>query len=326
MSDSVKWGIVATGSIARKFAQGLKAADNAELVAVASRAQESADAFAEEFNVPNRHVGTEALAADADVDVVYVATPHSRHKADTIACLDGGKHVLCEKPFAMNSAEVSEMVECASKNKLFLMEAMWTHFFPAMIKLRELLAAGTIGEVRLVQSNFCFRTGWNPESRLLNPELGGGALLDVGVYNIALAHKIYGQEPSRIDSQAHIGETGVDEQSSMVFGYENGAMAVLTNAVRTSTPHDATVYGTDGYIKIAKFWQPDGLIVKTTDNEEETSFERLGNGYAYEAIEVMNCIKSGALESDVMPLEKSISIMKTMDAIREQWGLRYPME
>jgi predicted dehydrogenase len=328
MTEKIRWGIVGTGRIAHLFAQGLSVLPDAQITAVASRTKEAAGKFATEFNVPNRHIGSEALAGDKDVDVVYIATPHPMHKDDTINCLKGGKAVLCEKPFAMNSSEVRAMIECAKKNKLFLMEAMWMYFFPAMAKIREIVAAGGIGEVRLVQANFCFRHEWDPKSRLLNPQLGGGALLDVGVYDIAFAQMIYVKEPQRISSMAHIGQTGVDEQGSMIFGYEGGAMAVLTCAVQTETLFEAAIYGTDGYIKIPHmFFQPDRIIVKAgQDEEKEIKFNRLGNGYSYEAAEVMRCLRDGEVECPIMPLDMSIAIMKTMDHVRQQWELVYPME
>ncbi|MCJ7777751.1 MAG: Gfo/Idh/MocA family oxidoreductase [Sedimentisphaerales bacterium] len=328
MAKKIRWGIVGTGQIAHLFAQGLSALKDTEIAAVSSRTEESAEKFAAEFGVPNRHIGSVALAGDKDVDVVYIATPHPMHKDDTINCLKGGKAVLCEKPFAMNSAEAMQMIMCARKKNLFLMEAMWMYFFPAMAKIRQLSADGAIGEVRLVQANFCIRCEWNPKSRLLNPQLGGGALLDVGVYDIAFARMIYGKEPGRISSMAHIGKTGVDEQGSMIFGYEGGAMAVLTCAVQTETLFEAAIYGTDGYIKIPHmFFQPDRIIVKAgQEQEKEIKFKRLGNGYSYEAAEVMRCLRDGEVECPIMPLDVSIAIMKTMDQVRQQWGLVYPME
>jgi len=328
MAKKIRWGIVGTGGIAHAFAKGLSVLPDAKITAVASRSKESAEKFGTEFNVPNRHIGVESIAYDKDVDVVYIATPHPMHKNETISCLEGGKAVLCEKPFAMNISEVMQMITCARKKKLFLMEAMWMYFFPAMEKVRELVSGGAIGEVRLVQASFCFKCEWNPEHRCLNLQLGGGALLAVGVYDIALAQMIYGKEPFRISSMAHIGQTGVDEQSSMIFGYENGAMAVLTCAVRTSTLKEAIIYGTDGFIRILPFfWKPDRIIVKTgRDEEKEISFNRLGNGYGYEAAEVMRCLRDGEIESMVMPLDTSIAIMRTMDKIRQQWNLVYPME
>ena len=327
MGDRIRWGIISTGSIAHKFAQGLAVLKDAELVAVGSRSKESADRFGEEFSVPHRHASYDALAQDPNVDVVYIGTPHPYHKDNTLLCLNNGKAVLCEKPFAINSAEVAEMVDCARDRELFLMEAMWTHYFPAMAKVRELIGEGAIGKVRLLEAKFCFRSGWNPEGRLLNPKLGGGGLLDVGVYTIALAHMIFDKSPVHITSIAHIGETGVDEQASMLLGYDDGAIANLTCAVRTTTPHEAAIYGTDGWIEIPPlFWQPDRIILNSKDKEETITFDRLGNGYSFEAVEVMTCLREGRLESGIVPLDRSIAIMDTMDKVRVQWGFKYPME
>ncbi|MCP4262322.1 MAG: Gfo/Idh/MocA family oxidoreductase [Planctomycetes bacterium] len=328
MSDKIRWGIIGTGFIAHQFARGLAVLEDARLAAVASRTKESAEKFAEEFGVTHRHVGVEELAGNENVDVVYVATPNTKHKGNTLRCLNGGKAVLCEKPFCINALEAAEMVECAREKGLFLMEAMWNHYFPAMVKVREIINDGAIGEVRQVHSNFSFRGEWDPNGLLLNPELGGGSLLDVGVYNIALVQMVYQREPTRISGMAHLGETGVDEQSSVTFGYDNGALAVLTSAIRTETRQEAAIYGTDGYILLPHaFWKPERIIVKTSQEEErEYKFDLVGNGYNYEAAEVMRCLRNGCLESPILPLDTSVAIMRTMDTIREQWGLVYPME
>ena len=328
MSDTIRWGILATGSIARQFAKGLTFVDGAELVAVGSRSQESADRFGEEFGVPHRHGSYEALAADPDVDAVYVAPPHPFHKDGVMLCLDGGKAVLCEKPFTMNAKEARELVDAARSKKLFLMEAMWTRFIPAIVKVRELLREDVIGETRLAQANFCFRADLNPASRLFAPELGGGGLLDVGVYVISLASMIFGEKPSRIASMAHIGETNVDEDANMILGYSEGRMANLTCAVRTTTPHDANIYGTNGAIRIHHpFWHADKLTVSVAGEEpREIAIPYEGNGYNFEAEEVGRCLRAGKLESAIMPLDETLAIMETMDEIRAQWGLTYPME
>jgi len=328
MSDTIRWGIIGTGFIAHQFARDLAGLDDARLVAVASRTKESADKFGEEFGVEHRHVDAEELAGNENVDVVYVATPNTKHKDNTISCLNGGKAVLCEKPFCINASEAVEMVERAREKGLFLMEAMWTLCFPAMTKVREIINSGAIGEVRQVHSNFSFRCEWEPDGLLLNPNLGGGSLLDVGVYNIALVHMVYQREPTRISGMAHLGETGVDEQSSVTLGYDNGALAIVTSAIRTETSQEAAIYGTDGYIKIPHaFWKPERIIVKTSQDEERKfKFEKVGIGYSYEAAEVMECLRKGCLESRNLPLETSVAIMRTMDTIREQWGLVYPME
>lgn len=326
MQGPIHWGILGTGSIARKFATGLSVLPDAKLAAVGSRGQETAEAFGDEFDVPRRHPSYEALANDEQVDVIYVATPHSLHRENTLLCLAAGKAVLCEKPFAINAAQADEMIAAARARGLFLMEAMWTRYLPATVKLRELLAAGAIGDVRLVAADFGFRAGADPGRRLFNPALGGGALLDVGVYPVSLASMIFGGPPERIASLAALGETGVDEQAGMVLGYDDGRLAVLHTAIRTRTAHEAQVYGTDGRIRVPDFWHATHLLVVRGGREERVDAPFDGNGYNHEAAEVMDCLRGGRTESDVMPLDESLSVMQTLDRIREQWGLRYPME
>ncbi len=326
MSQTIRWGILGTGNIAKQFARGLKDASDAELAAVGSRTGDTADAFGDEFDVPRRHASYEALAADKDIDAIYVSTPHMLHKDNTLLCLAAGKAVLCEKPFTINAAEAAEAIALARAQKIFLMEAMWTRYLPAVVKVRELIAAGAIGEVRMVLANFAFRGGWNPERRLLNPAMGGGGLLDVGIYPISFAGMILG-EAKTVASHAHLGETGVDEQAGIVLGYDTGALAVLSCGVRITTPHDAIVCGTDGRIQVhAPFWRGQKLTLTSGKDTEEIELPFRGNGYTHEAEEVGTCLRAGKLESDVLPLDETLSIMKTLDAIRAQWGLKYPME
>ena len=327
-TEKIRWGILGTGSIAGKFADGLKVLNDAELLAIGSRSQKSADKFGKERGVPRRYGSYAAMAADPDIQVIYIATPHPMHRENTLLCLNHGKAVLCEKPFAMNTVEAEEMINCARGKKLFLMEAMWTNFFPAMLEAQRLIRKGKIGEVRMVKADFCFRSGVNPEGRLYNPRLGGGALLVIGVYTIAFAQTIIGMEPSSIHSLANMGETHVDEQAAMILGYDSGAMALLTCALRTTTPHQAFIFGTDGWIRVPHpFWQPDSIFLSHDGKEEkELKFERLGNGYSFEAVEVMDCLRKGLPESSIMPLDKSLVVMRIMDRIRAQWELKYPME
>ena len=328
MQEKIRWGILGTGRIAAKFAEGLAVLPDAELVAVGSRSQDTADAFAERFSIPRRHPSYADLAADPTVDVIYVATPHPLHKENSLLCLNAGKAVLCEKPFTINATQAEEVIRCAREKRLFLMEAMWTRFLPVMVKVREWLSAGAIGEPRMVSADFGFRAGFDPKGRLLNPSLGGGALLDVGVYTVSFASMVFGGPPCDIAALAHLGETGVDEQSAMVLRYGRGQLAVLSCAVRTSTPQEARIVGTEGTIRIdPPFWHSARAtlsIAQQGDEVAEMPFD--GNGYNCEAAEVMNCLRAGKLESNIMPLDETLTIMKTMDAIRKQWGLRYPME
>jgi predicted dehydrogenase len=322
-----RWGILGTGSIAKKFATGLTAVPEADLVAVGSRSQTTADIFADEFGAPRRHASYEGLANDADVDAIYVATPHSLHRENSILCLRAGKAVLCEKPFTINAAQAADVIAVAREEGSFLMEAMWSRFLPAMKRVREVLAAGAIGKVHIVSADFGFRAAVNPQGRLFRPDLGGGALLDVGVYTISLASMVLGT-PSRIASLAQLGETDVDERAAMVLAYGEGQLAVLHTAIRTNTPQEALVMGTEGWIRLhSPWWRPDTFTISMPGQEDETVHMPFdGNGYGYEAIEVMNCVRAGKSESDVMPLDETLQIMETMDQIRAQWGLKYPME
>ncbi|MFA6243998.1 MAG: Gfo/Idh/MocA family oxidoreductase, partial [Candidatus Hydrogenedentales bacterium] len=230
MIKTIRWGILGTGSIARQFARGLQSAEGAELSAVGSRAASTAESFAKEFGVSRCHGSYEALAGDPDVDVIYVATPHPMHKDNTLLCLNHGKAVICEKPFAVNAQEARAMVKTAHAKKLFLMEAMWTRYIPAVAKARQWVRDGKIGEVRMIQADFGFRAGWDETSRLLDPNFAGGALLDVGIYPISLAYFFMSGGPRRVLTTATIGDTGVDEQNAIVFEYASGALALLSSA------------------------------------------------------------------------------------------------
>ena len=328
MTDTIRWGILGTGGIARKFAEGLKTAGGATLTAVGSRSQESADKFGKKFNVPRCHVSYELLAQDPEVDVIYIATPHPLHKDNSILCLESGKAVLCEKPFTINRREAEELVSCARSKNLFLMEAMWTRFLPTLVKARELLAEGLIGEPRMVRSDFGFRAGYDEESRLFEHKMGGGGLLDVGIYSISLAAMVLGTKPDQVASLAAMGKTGVDEQNTVNFSYSNGAIAMTASAVRTNTPQDTHIIGENGWIHLhSPFWNGTTLTLAIDGKAPETmEFPMRGNGYNYEAEAVMDCMRAGKTESEIMPLDDSIAIMDIMDRARAQWGLKYPTD
>ncbi len=335
MSDSVipadrplRWGIIGTGQIAKHFARGLQAVSDAELLAVGSRAIDTANTFADAFSVPRRYGSYAELVADPDVDVVYVSTPHQDHKASTLLCLDAGKPVLCEKPFAINVGEAREMVEAARARNLFLMEAMWTRFRPTMVKVRELIDGGALGEVRFLSANIGWKSNFDPQFRLYNPDLGGGALLDGGVYPVSFASMVLGA-PSAIASVASLGETGVDEQEAIALAYPSGAVASLGVTIQASPISIGLILGTEGRIEIHHDWhRPEGLTFTPYGGEAQRFDypQTEGNGYQYEAIEVGRCLREGLLESPVMPLNESLQIMTTMDTLRAQWGVRYPME
>jgi predicted dehydrogenase len=327
LTKPIRWGILGTGWIANEFAQGLAQLVDAELVAVGSRTLESAQRFGERYNAPHRHASYEALAGDPDVDVIYVATPNPLHRKHSLLCLEAGKPVLCEKPFALNAREAAEMIEVAREKKIFLMEAMWSRFFPLMAKVRTLLADGVIGEVQMLVANLCFRFDFDPSDRRYALDLGGGALLDLGVYPISFASMIMGP-PARITTLAHLGATGVDEQAGIVFSYDQGQVSTLHTSLRVDSPVEAILMGDRGQIRIEPWWiRPDTLTLSVNGQETTTiemPFE--GNGYQFEAAAVMDCLRANRLECDLMPLDETLSIVQTMDAIRAQWGLKYPME
>jgi len=331
VTRKIRWGILSTGAIARQFAQGLTSVPDAELVAVGSRTQAAADRFGDAFRVPRRHASYRAVAEDPDVDVVYIGTPHNLHCENTLMCLEAGKPVLCEKPFAINAAQAERMVALARSKRLFLMEALWTRYLPAMIELRRLLAAGTIGPIRMIEADFGFRPEYDPLGRLYNPDLGGGALLDIGIYPISLTAMLLGL-PARMTAIAEIGRTGVDERSAVVLAYPGGELAVLTFSLTTDMPSEILVLGIEGWIRVhGPIYRPEKLTVSLkaaagARTERVLPLPVTGNGYNYEAAEVMRRLREGALESPGMMLDESLAIMRLMDAIRAQWGLRYPGE
>ena len=326
MADKIRWGIFGTGNIAAKFAEGLSVLPDAELVAVGSRSQAAADAFAARFNVPRRHASYAALAQDSAVDALYVATPHPFHEENTLLGLSAGKAVLCEKPFALNARQAETMIKTARAKKLLLMEAMWTRFLPPLVRLRELLANGAIGEPRLLTADFGFHASAR-QGRWFEPALGGGALLDVGVYPVSLASMVFGP-PKLVNGFADIGPTGVDEQAAIILSHPHGQLAALHAAIRTNTPQEATVFGTRGRIHLHAGWWKGSAMTHYLDagGEEFLEFPFTGNGYQFEAKEFMNCLREGRTESPVMPLDETLSIMRTLDSLRAQWSLKYPME
>ena len=322
-----RWGILGTGDIARRFVEGLQALPEAEVLAVGSRSETSAEGFAGARGIPRRYGSYDDLAADPDVDVVYVATPHPFHADNAELCLRAGKAVLCEKPFTVNAGEAERVIGLARERGLFLMEGMWTRFFPLMERVRKMTSNGEIGELRMLTADFGARFDLDPASRLFALELGGGALLDVGVYCVSLASMVLGP-PVRTAGLSHIGETGVDEQAAVVLEHAAGRLSSLAMGIRTATPHEATILGTEGYLKIhAPWWRPTVMTVSRPGRRDETIEAPVtGSGFEYEAAEVMRCLEEGRTESDVMPLDETLSVMRTMDEIRAAWDLEYPSE
>jgi len=320
----VRWGILSAGRMAGRFAVDLRKTPGTEIVAVAARSVQRAEAFALKHRIPRAHGSYEALAKDPDIDVIYVATTHNFHKSHTLLCLENGKHVLCEKPFALNAIEARQMIACAGEKRLFLMEAMWSRFNPAYKRAMQWIKEGLIGEVRMLSADLGFRATWEPEHRLFNPGLAGGSILDVGVYPIALASHLFGSRPAEIQAAASLGATGVDEQAGIMLQYPQGQLALLSSAIQTRTPHNAFIMGTRGMIWMPMFWRARLAVLWRSRKFPRIVWGRVG--YQYEAAEVNQCIREGKVESPTVTLAESLALMETMDQIREKIGLQYPGE
>jgi predicted dehydrogenase len=324
MTDTVRWGILGTGGIAATFAGDLPRVAGAELAAVGSRTSSSAETFAERHGFARAHGSWAELAADPEVDVVYVATPHAFHLPAALACLAGGKAVLCEKPMTLDLASSAALVQEARTRGLFLMEAMWMRCNPAIRKLVELIADDAIGEVTAVHADFGLHGPFPADHRLRDPALGGGALLDLGVYPINLAHLVLGA-PATVTSWAHLTPEGVDDNTGVILGYESGAVAALTCGLIGQTRNAASITGTRGRIDLPSgFFAPQSFTLRRSDTTElfELPFE--GTGYQYEAEEVQRCLRAGELESPLIPHETTLEIMALLDTVRNEVGVFYP--
>ncbi len=320
MAESpVRWGILGTGGIAGAFVTDLRLTDSGVAAAVGSRSQGSADRFADEFGISSRHASYESLVADPDVDVIYVATPHPMHHDNAILALRAGKHVLVEKPFTMNAAEAREIVAVAREHGLFAMEAMWTRFLPHTAIIRDWLAQGVLGDVVTVTADHGQWFAEDAGFRLFAPELGGGALLDLGVYPVSFASMVLGT-PSRIVSMSDPAFTGVDGQTSMLFGYDSGAQAVITCTLRAKSPTRAAIVGTDARIEVeGNFYAPATVtLIPRKGDPAFVESRREGRGLRHQADEVARRLAAGDVESPLMPLDETISIMETMDAVLSQ--------
>jgi dihydrodiol dehydrogenase / D-xylose 1-dehydrogenase (NADP) len=327
MNRKIRWGIMGTGTIANSFVQGLGALEDAELYAVASRSMEKAEEFGGRHGAVKCYGSYEDLVKDKEVDVIYIATPNTSHKNDIVLCLNNDKSVLCEKPLTINAKEAKEVIELAREKKLFLMEAMWTRFFPVMKQVRAWLEEGAIGDLRMLTADFGFRREGAAEDRKVSPHRGGGALLDVGIYPVSFSSWVFGKAPEQITGLTSLYETGVDQQSSMLLGYDKGEMAVLSCAINTPTPKEARIIGNKGSIYIPNFSRATKATLAVIGEEEVTVEVPLeGNGYNYEAAAVTDSLRRGENECSLMPLDESLSIMKVMDEFRSQWGIKYPTE
>lgn len=324
----IRWGIIGTGNIAGSFATALKSMEDSTLLAVASRNHSRSKEFAERFQIEKAYGSYEELACDPDIDAVYIAVPHTEHKVNAELCIRNKKAVLCEKPFTINSKDSKELIDIAKEEKVFLMEAMWTKFLPASQRVKEWIDEGRIGKVVHIKASFGFYSKFDINSRLYNPALGGGALLDVGIYPISYATFLLDKLPDKIVSSAVIGKSRVDEQNVIIFQYEDGVIADLSSSISGESGMDALIVGEEGYIKVDNFWKAESAQMYDNNHRciEDFKASFKANGYEYEAYEVNRCIREGKLESPIHPLQSTLDIMTLMDEIRSQWGLVYPQE
>lgn len=319
---TVRWGVVGPGRIAAKVVADFGHVPGAEVVAVASRSAERAQAFATEHGIARAHGSYRAIVEDEGVDVLYVATPHPQHRAVTLAAIAAGKAVLVEKAFTVTPAATREIVDAARARGVFVMEAMWTRFQPAIARLRDLVAEGAIGPVQSVQADLGAQHNTDPADRFYNPDTGGGALFDVGVYPISFAQMLLGT-PETVTAHGVLAATGVDVEEAVLLGWPDGRSAALLASLRCATPGTARVIGTAGWIDVPpRFHHPHSLVLARTGREPETiAAPPLGAGYAHELIEVTECVAAGRTESAVMPLADTVAVQDVMAAVATQLGL-----
>ena len=324
MTGEIRWGIVGPGRIAESVLPDFAHVPDARVVAVASRSQERADAFAARHGIDRAHGSYTDLLANPDVDVLYVATPHPQHHAVALAALRAGKALLVEKSFTATTAGAAEVVDLARETGVFAMEAMWTRFQPAVVRLRELIADGAIGEVRSVQADLGVQRDFDPADRLFAPELGGGALLDLGVYVVSFAQMLLG-DPDTVTATGSRFPTGVDAEAALLLGYADGRSATLTTSLRTSLPGQARVFGTTGWIDVLpRFHHPQTIVLHRAGAEaEEITLPQLGGGYSHELIEVTECLRAGRTESTVMPLADTLAVQSVLEQAAGQLGVTF---
>jgi predicted dehydrogenase len=326
-STPFHWGIIAPGRIAHRFAQALDCVEGAHLQGVGSRSSDRGREFAQTYGASAYYDSYEALAADPSVDAIYIASPHRFHYEQARMCLQAGKPVLVEKPFTVNARQAADLIAQAQRQGLFLMEALWSRFLPVYRQVRQWLDAGAIGALQLISSAFCFQPERDPSDRKFNHELAGGALLDLGVYNISLSQWATGENPSDLLAWARFGSTGVDETTAVTMLYSSDVVSQFTCSFLFDAFNEFVIHGTDGQIRVQpKFWESARatLIVGETETVADLPFRR--NGFEYQIEEVMNCVRAGRGQSGLLPLATTQAIMETMDAIRARIGLRYSFE
>lgn len=327
----IRWGILGCGRIARKFASDLKLVENAELVACGARSKSSADKFASEFFIKNKHYSYEGLVKDAEVDVIYVATPHSHHYEHTLLCIENNKAVLCEKAFAINQMQAKKMIDSARSKKVFLMEAVWSKFLKPFNKVKEMIDNGMLGEIKSVLLNFGFRPPEDAPQRIYDPELGGGTMLDIGIYNVFTTLFFLGR-PDKIEATMTPASTGVDAQCAATFSYNNGAIAQLFSTFLSDTSTEADICGTEGRIHLtARYYTPFTTIEFYKGKPDTKQIIPVGEveegfGYQHEARHVCECLEKGLTESNIMTHADTLLLMETLDEVRKKAGIMYSVD
>lgn len=329
MRDKIRWGILGCGKIANKFASDLRLVDDAELAAIASRDQAKATEFAGVHHPRKVFFSYEELVASPDVDVIYIATPHGMHYANVMLCLDQMKPVLCEKAFGLNLRQVKEMIARAREKRVFLMEAFWTKFLPQYREMMRIIEGGEIGEIKMIQADFGFRAPTPAAQRLYDPLLGGGSLLDIGLYPVFLAQSLLGR-PVDVHAMVSNFDTGVDEQCVMTLKFENGALAVLSSTFAAETPVEAMIAGTRGRIHMRNRFHNAMATMEVVTGRDQVKkievFREEGFGYQFEARHVGECLRKGLTESSVMSHGDSLLLMETLDRLRTACGVRYEVD
>lgn len=322
-----KFGILGPGKIANRFADAFQYVPQAKVHAIASRSNQKAKKFASRHRVEKYYASYDDLVKDPAVDIIYIATPHPFHHEQTLLCMRNGKAVLCEKPLAINARQVKEMIDTASKSKTFLMEGMWSRFFPAIHKTLELIRSGSIGEIKFLEADFGFPAPLNFESRVYNLALGGGAQLDVGVYPLFLALLILGK-PHEIKAFSHLASTGADAMTSARLNYQNGSTAQILSSIVDDSPKDAHIRGTKGSVHIHSPWYKSQHVSLQLNTGEKTEFPfpHSGNGFEFQLEEVVRCLDAKKLQSDLMPHELSLLMAEVSDEIRRQGGVKYSVD
>lgn len=326
----VRWGVVGPGRIAANVMRDLAAMPDGQLHAVASRSPERAAAFAAEHGAAVSYGSYAELLADPDVDVVYVATPHRQHHGIALAAIEAGKHLLVEKAFTVTLAGACEVVDRARARGVFVMEAMWTRFQPAVVRLRELVAEGAIGEVRSVRADLGLRVPFDPADRLWDPAQGGGALLDLGVYPTSWLQMVLGGTPAALDVAGVTGPNGVDAESTLLWRTDDGRHGVGTCSLLSPLPGQAAVFGTEGWIEVPpRFHHPDRVVLHRTaggrsvESSEEVVRPATGTGYSHELDEVHRCLRGGLTESPTMPLDDTLAVMSVLEQSLHTLGVRF---